>query len=53
MGMYVNKITRINNLIISAQLFVENLWAKNRQIHCLQIGFFAWGNTESKVLCVK
>jgi len=26
MGMYVNKITRINNLIISLQLFVEKLW---------------------------
>jgi hypothetical protein len=53
MGMYVNKITRINNLIISVQLFVEKLWARNRQIHWLQISFFAWGSTESKVLCVK
>lgn len=53
-GMYVNKNPRINNLIISVQLFVEKLWAKNRQIHWLQISFFfAGGSTESKVLCVK
>ena len=53
MGMYVNKITKINNLIISVQLFVEKLWAKNRQLHWLQISFFAWRSTESDVLCVK
>jgi hypothetical protein len=53
MGMYVNKITRINNLIFSVQLFIEKLWVKNRQIHWLQVSFFAWGSTESKVFCVK
>jgi len=53
MGMYVNKITRINNFIISVQLFVEKLWVKNRQIHWLHISFFAWESTESKVFCVK
>ena len=49
--MYVNKLTRINILIISVQLFVEKLWVENRQIQWLQISF-AWGSTESKVLCV-
>lgn len=53
MGMYVNKITKINNVIISVQLSVEKLWVKNRQIHWLQISFFAWRSTESEVLCVK
>jgi len=51
MGMYVNKITKISNLIISVQLFVEKLWAKNRQIHRLQISFLL-GEAQKVRSCV-
>lgn len=51
MGIYVNKITRINSLVISVHLFVEKLWAKNRQIHWLQISFFG-GEVQKVRSCV-